>query len=260
MFRCYNPPVQGVRFLSIASGSKGNAHLVLAGDDVLLVDCGISARRIEEGVRRAGKSLSDITAVLITHTHNDHISGLWGILRRISPKVYAPAALSGDVSVLGAEFTSLSEREYSLNGTRISAFELSHDAKPTFGFRISAAGREIGMVTDLGTWDEALLSRIEGCDLLLWEANHDENLLRSGRYPAKLKRRIGGTGGHLSNAESLGGITALDRLPGTLLLGHLSHENNTVGRVRDVYASAHIEKHIRVHVLAPGEAGPVFEV
>ena len=198
--------------------------------------------------------------MLITHTHTDHISGLWGILRRISPKVYAPAALSGDISVLGAEFTSLSEGEYSFNGTRITAFELSHDACPTFGFTINAAGRSIGMVTDLGSWDEALLSHIEGCDLLLWEANHDENLLRTGRYPAKLKRRISGIEGHLSNFESVDGITSLDRLPGALVLGHLSHENNTVGRVRDVYASAHIEKHIQVHVLSPGEAGPVFEV
>jgi len=248
------------RFLSIASSSSGNAHVVDSDGRLLLVDCGISPRKLTSGLQMLGRRLEDVDYVLITHTHTDHVAGLWGLLKRTTPVVFGPPSLEEDVARYGGEFVPLKKGAYSLNGFSINAFELSHDSLPTFGFRIEIADRVFGIATDLGLWDDDVLDAIEGCDALLWEANHDEQLLACGSYPANLKKRISGTRGHLSNNQSVSGIGSLNSLPGKLLLGHLSRKNNTVDHVGDAYASAHLDKHMDITVIDPHSSGPVIEL
>lgn len=247
-------------FCSIASSSKGNAHVLRAGCRTVLIDCGISVRRLVEGLSRCGVTLEDIDYVFISHTHTDHIVGLYGLLRKCSPKVFGPPSLRFDLGDYNAEFVSLKKGLTSLNGLSVEVVELSHDASPTFGFRFEIDGVSVGVATDLGAWNSEILEAMSGVDLLLWESNHDEELLECGRYPLKLKHRISGPRGHLSNNDSLNGVLNMDKLPTTLMLGHLSRENNRCDLVRDTYEAAHLEKHLRLRVIDPSCASEVVDL
>ncbi len=154
----------------------------------------------------------------------------------------------------------MKEGEFALNGFCCSAFRLSHDSEPTYGFRLQACGKAVSIATDLGEWTNEVLENVEESDLLVWEANHDEELLWGGSYPAHLKKRITGAKGHLSNVQAASGIEQLASLPEHLLLGHLSRENNSEGRVIDVFEGRHLDKHMNVSVLDPYECGTVIEL
>ncbi len=251
---------QNAYFCSVASSSKGNAHVLRAGNRTVLIDCGISVRRLVDGLNKCGVALEDIDYVFISHTHTDHVVGLYGLLRKCSPKVFGPPPLRFELGAYNTEFVPLKKGITSLNGLSVKVVELSHDSSPTFGFRFESDGVSVGVATDLGVWNSEILETMSGVDLLLWESNHDEGLLECGRYPLKLKHRISGPRGHLSNIDSLNGVLNMDRLPATLLLGHLSRENNRCDLVRDTYESAHLEKHLQLRVIDPGCSSDVVDL
>lgn len=219
----------------LASGSTGNCTLVSEGETHLLIDAGISARRIVEGLRESNVEPSNLSAILITHEHSDHIKGLEVLLRRCAAPVYAVKSVAealcavvpgARVRVCAAE----PDCAMLIGGTAVTPFLVSHDSAGCCGYRISGMSGSFGCCTDLGIVTEDVRCALTGVDCAVIEANHDLTMLRTGPYPAFLKKRIRSDRGHLSNDDAASLAVYLAQT-GTrvLILGHLSRHNNTPG-------------------------------
>lgn len=224
-----------MRLLSIASGSSGNC--IYVGDDTthLLIDAGISGKRIEEGLNTIGLSAKDIDAVFVTHEHIDHIAGVGVLARKYKLPVYGTkGTMEGiletkSVGKISGELLHpiRSDEMVSIGSLHIDPMPVSHDAREPVAYRIYGGGKRIGIITDLGYYTDDIVSGLQNMDALFVEANHDENMLMVGPYPYPLKRRILGNQGHLSNENSGRLLSKLlnDHLK-YIVLGHLSKENN----------------------------------
>ena len=181
---------------TLASGSEGNCLVIDAEGTRILVDAGISTRRIKTTLEQLGIALAQVDAILITHEHSDHE------VQRLTP--------------------------FTVGAARITPFETSHDAAGSIDYRIDAAGGSVGILTDTGLITDEAADVLAGAALLMLESNHDEECLRSGPYPYSLKQRILGPLGHLSNDAAAAFAAQMARL-GTreIVLAHLSRENNT---------------------------------
>lgn len=224
-----------MRLCSIASGSSGNCIYAGNANTHVLVDVGISGKRIEEGLNILGITGKDIDGILITHEHSDHISSLGVMSRRYGIPIYATAGtIEGirKVKALGNIDDSLFNiikggSTFSIEDLLINTVNVSHDANEPVAYRINSGNDSVGVCTDLGVYDEQIIECMSGLDALLIEANHDINMLQVGRYPYNLKQRILGDKGHLSN-ETCGKLLCKllhDNLS-NIYLGHLSAENN----------------------------------
>jgi len=224
-----------MRLCSIASGSSGNC--IYAGSDHthLLVDTGISKKRIEAGLKELDVKGEELNGILITHEHSDHIQGLGVFSRRYEIPIYAtPGTIRGikESRSLGRMPEGLLheidvDKMFSLGDLNIKPFEISHDAYQPSGYRIESGDKAVAVATDLGVYDEYTVENLSGLNAVLLEANHDIHMLEVGPYPYPLKRRVMGERGHLSN--ELSGRLLCDILHDDLkfvMLGHLSKENN----------------------------------
>ena len=224
-----------MRFASIASGSSGNCLYIGSGSTNILIDAGISKKKIEEGLSGLGLTGSDIDAVLITHEHSDHVKGIGVWSRKYHVPIYATKGTLMEISrmsSLGKIDPSLfhpvkEDQDFSVEDLQIHPISVSHDARDPVCYRVDDGRRRIGTVTDLGRFDDYITQSLGGCDLLYVEANHDTGMLETGPYPYPLKVRIAGNYGHLSNEMSARLIGSLNnsRLH-NVILGHLSKENN----------------------------------
>ena len=224
-----------MRMCSIASGSSGNCICVGTADCHLLVDAGISGRRIETGLNSLGLKTSEMKAILVTHEHIDHIAGLGVLARRYGLPIYGTKgtldAICKVKSVGKIEESLLHpvlpEQEFQIGELTVHPVSISHDAADPVAYIMKTDRQKIGVITDLGTYDDALVDKLQNLDILLLEANHDVRMLQTGSYPYPLKKRILGDRGHLSNVLSgqLLGRLLHDRF-GSVVLGHLSQENN----------------------------------
>ena len=225
---------------TLASGSSGNSLLVTDGRTHVLVDAGISCRRICTGLKELGVEPTELAGVLITHEHSDHISGLTTLTKQLKLPVYASPGtgrqLCYRIAFLEELLRPVAPGEgFSVGGLAIESFPTSHDAAESVGYALSAGGRKAAVVTDLGYVTEAVLRGIRGADLLVAEANHDVEWVQSGPYPYHLKARILGDRGHLSNeAGAELAWTAVEGGARTVVLAHLSHENNTPAWAHEV--------------------------
>ena len=225
---------------TLASGSSGNSLLVTDGRTHVLVDAGISCRRICTGLKELGVEPTELAGVLITHEHSDHISGLTTLTKQLKLPVYASPGtgrqLCYRIAFLEELLRPVAPGEgFSVGGLAIESFPTSHDAAESVGYALSAGGRKAAVVTDLGYVTGALLRGIPGAHLLVSEANHDVEWVQSGPYPYHLKARILGDRGHLSNeAGAELAWTAVEGGARTVVLAHLSHENNTPARAHEV--------------------------
>lgn len=220
---------------SIASGSSGNCIYVGSDTTSLLVDVGISGKRIEEGLRSIARTTGECDGILITHEHSDHIKGLGVISRKHKIPIYCTRgtmeAMEG-MSALGKMPEGLfrpiqADAAFQVGDLEVCPFHISHDAAEPVGYRINQGRKSIGIATDLGYYDEYIVEKLSGLDVLLLEANHDVNMLQVGSYPYYLKQRILGKQGHLSN-ETAGRLLCrlLHDQMKAVFLGHLSKENN----------------------------------
>ena len=224
-----------MRFVSIASGSSGNCIYVGTEQANLLVDAGISNKRIEQGLNEIGVKGSELTCIVITHEHSDHVRGLGVLARKHGVPIYGTAETLEEIkgmSSLGkmpAELFHpiLPEVEFSIGDMTILPFSIDHDAANPVAYRISQGRKQVAVATDMGHFDQHIIDHLQGLDALLLESNHDLRMLETGPYPYYLKRRIMGDHGHLSNetAGRLLNFILHDRLK-AVLLGHLSKENN----------------------------------
>lgn len=224
-----------MRLCSIASGSSGNCIYVGTDATHLLVDTGVSGKRIEEGLSGLSLSLRDIDGILITHEHADHINGLGVLVRKREIPVYATRGTIQKIretKTLGALpddlFVEIREEEhFTIKDITVAPMQISHDAAQPVAYRFRHDGKRIGVITDLGTYNDYTVECLKGMDAILIEANHDVRMLETGPYPYYLKQRILGSRGHLSNELSGRLLARLlhDDLK-AVVLGHLSKENN----------------------------------
>ena len=224
-----------MKFCSIASGSSGNAIFVGNDKANLLVDAGISKKKIEEGLKAIGVLPSKLDAILITHEHSDHISGLGVMSRQYHIPVYATKdtiiQILNTPSIKEIDETLFAEvkpdSKFKIKNNGIEAFSIYHDAADPVGYRFYDEDKSVGILTDCGKYDDYILSHLRGVNALLLEANHDVHMLMAGKYPYKLKKRILSDEGHLSNEASGRFLSELlDENLKTVMLGHLSRDNN----------------------------------
>ena len=216
-----------LRFSVLSSGSSGNATYLEAGGRGLLVDAGLSCRRLRGLLARIGRDLTDVSAVLLTHGHADHTCGVRSLLREREVPVYAAPGVAEDVE--GAALVGAGEA-LDLRGIWATFFEVPHDA-PTYGVRLSDGERASAVATDLGEVGPGPLRFLSGADAVVLESNHDPDWLRRGPYSADLKRRVASARGHLSNQQTAeAACTLAAHGLKDLVLAHLSETNNSPAR------------------------------
>lgn len=223
-------------FTTFASGSAGNAALVSCGDTHILLDAGISAKRIAAGLAELG--VSQLSAILITHEHSDHVSGLRVLTKKIKVPIYAtrPTCLEWYGKNRCDEVMRLFCPQEAGAGVQIGSlwvesFPTLHDAAGSVGYSIAGEGQRMVLCTDLGRVTQEVCRAVEGCDLLVCETNHDVDWVKSGPYTYYLKQRILGDYGHLSNeAGAELAAWAVERGTRSVILAHLSRQNNTPAR------------------------------
>ena len=228
-----------MRFSSLGSGSRGNGTLIEQGNTCVLVDCGFSAKEAEKRLARLGKSADELTAVLVTHEHADHINGVGPLARRYSLPVWATTGtLYTDSQAAKAKMTDrlgdgvdihtvCSHTAFSVGDIEVQPFPVPHDAREPCQFVFGNGDKRIGLLTDVGSYTPHIEEQLSACDALILECNHDKTMLENGQYPQSLKDRVGGDLGHLSNAQAADILNRLDtsRLK-CLVAAHLSEKHN----------------------------------
>lgn len=228
----------------LASGSSGNACIIHSRASHILLDAGISCRRIQEGLRSDGCELSGLSAILITHSHSDHVSGLATLLRRSAAPIYASLPTANAlIKTLPELMTRLRVfypgEGFCVNDILVQSLPTSHDAEGSVAYRLDGEDFSFGAMTDTGIVPEGAEGLFYGVHTLLLEANHDPVMLENGPYPYYLKRRIAGDFGHLANAAAARFARGAEAA-GTkqIILAHLSRENNTPARAAEVVKEA----------------------
>jgi len=225
-----------LRFISLASGSKGNGYLVQAGEATVLVDAGLSAREMERRIQLAGMASSRINAILLTHEHSDHLHSAALLSRRLKVPVFGT---EGTLSTACGRIMPVREsterieilpagETLNLGSLAITPFSISHDASDPVGLVFSANGHRLVLAADVGCVTRLVSHRLAGASAIILESNHCPEMLRHGHYPLWLQRRIAGRFGHLSNAEAAGLVREIHHAGlRHLVLAHLSENNNT---------------------------------
>lgn len=260
-----------MKICTFASGSSGNCTFVTSGETSLLVDAGISLRRIKQHLQAHGLTPGELAGVLITHEHTDHVAAL-KMLKKYYPHlpVFAPRVVACQ---LIRQLPALEENlrcfeagtSFALNGLSIQSFLTPHDTPESVGYRIEDGQSCFALATDLGFVAQPVYDAVRGADLAILESNHDVEMLKNGKYPYYLKQRILANRGHLSNAGCAAFSAALLET-GTrqIVLAHLSRENNTpklayntVGSAL-AQAGAQVGKDVLLTVAPAHEAGPCY--
>lgn len=224
-----------MRFCAFASGSSGNCIYTGSDSTHILVDVGISGKRVESALNTAQLTGSDLSGILITHEHADHIGGLGVISRKYGIPIYATEktieAIKRDKATgnidEGLFNPIVADKKFMIGDLTINPMKISHDAADPLAYRVSCENKRVAVCTDLGTYDEYTVDCLSNMDVLLLESNHDIKMLQVGPYPYPLKQRILSERGHLSN-EASGRLLSRVLHDGTkkVFLGHLSQDNN----------------------------------
>lgn len=215
----------------LGSGSRGNCTLVAAGSTILLIDNGFSGTEIKRRLLAIGREPAEITAILVTHEHNDHIAGVGILSRQAGLPVYANPATH---AAAGERLGRLSARRefgtgepFAVGDLQIHPFAVSHDTADPVGFVLSDGRYRVGYCTDTGKITNLIEHHLRGCHALVLESNHDPRMLREGPYPLRLQQRVSSQHGHLANEDT--GRFLRKALGGNLrhvILAHLSETNN----------------------------------
>ncbi|MBU2885022.1 MBL fold metallo-hydrolase [Gilvimarinus agarilyticus] len=220
-----------MRFASLGSGSQGNGTVIEWSHGALLLDCGFSMKEAEIRLAKLGCHPSDLTALVVTHEHSDHIKGVAALARRYKTPVYMTPGTyhSRDLGSIPHLHLIEAYREFTLAGLKIEPVPVPHDAREPAQFIFHANDICLGVLTDLGSISPHVEERYRNCDALLLEANHDPVMLASGPYPPSLKRRVGGAWGHLSNQQTAGFLQRVntEKLQ-ALVIAHISQKNNSL--------------------------------
>lgn len=219
-----------IRFASLGSGSAGNSLLVERGDTCLMLDCGFGLRETVARLSRLGRHPADLTGILVTHEHGDHLGGVFRLARKFSLPVWLT---HGTWSASGESDSGLdvqvidSQRQFAIGQLLVQPFPVPHDAREPVQYVFSDSEHRLGILTDIGEITPHVCDVLSGCDGLVLECNHDASMLAASSYPFSVKRRIAGRHGHLENSAAAGLLGQIDcsRLQ-HLVAAHLSERNN----------------------------------
>jgi len=222
-----------IRFASLGSGSKGNATLIEAGisskDTRLLLDCGYSVVQVEKRLARLGRTPQDLTAIVVTHEHSDHIGGVARLSRKYKLPVWLTVGTWNacrDIDFAETRFID-SHADFEIQDVNLHPFPVPHDAREPCQFVFSDGATRLAIATDLGCFTPHVLSHLSKVDGLLLECNYDHQMLMSGEYPQMLKNRVSGNKGHLDNKQATQLLKKMDLSRLKHIIGmHVSEKNN----------------------------------
>lgn len=222
-----------LRFSALGSGSKGNGTLIHYQDTILLVDCGFTLKDTEARLQRLAIAPEQISAIVVTHEHSDHIAGVGPLSRKYGMPVYMTAGTwqagrTGDLSRL----TLISAaHKFTIGSVIVEPISVPHDSQEPVQYTFRAGDYALGILTDVGTITEDIIRHYESCDALILEMNHCLQMLNEGPYPESLKQRVASSWGHLSNDQAAFFLSRIKKNLKHLVLAHLSEQNNTPERV-----------------------------
>ncbi|MBX8519310.1 MBL fold metallo-hydrolase [Pseudomonas cichorii] len=227
-----------MRFAVLGSGSRGNGTLVASNDTYVLVDCGFSLRETERRLARLGVSARQLSAILVTHEHADHVHGVGLLSRQYNVPVYlSRGTLRGMRKPVEAAGVVEGGQRLQVGALGIDVVSVAHDALEPTQFVFNDGRSRFGLLTDLGSYCPNVLQSYHGLDALMIEANHCRDMLARGRYPVFLKQRVGGETGHLNNHQAANLVSELGwRDLQHLVLAHLSSKNNLPYLARQCFA------------------------
>jgi phosphoribosyl 1,2-cyclic phosphodiesterase len=219
-----------MRFAFLGSGSEGNALLVQSGRTTLMLDCGFSVSETQARLERLGLQAEQLAGILVTHEHGDHIGGVARLARKFELPVWMT---HGTLLMQRDAFCDVGVTEinphhaYTIGDVEVRPFLVPHDAREPVQYVFSDGARRLGVLTDTGHVTPHIVEMLSGCQALVLECNHDEEMLRTGRYPPSLKQRVGGHFGHLSNRQAAEFLAMLDKAGlQHIVAAHLSAQNN----------------------------------
>lgn len=222
-----------MRFVTLYSGSSGNCSLVYTDSTVLLIDMGVSCRRVVTALKTFGIAPDRLSGILLTHEHSDHISGLEVFLRKYDVPIYGTWETMTYLQERGLVPYSqrtvyVDEDGFEVGDIYVTPFATSHDSASCRGYRLENGDASLAVATDIGTMTDTVYGYLRGCSAVALESNYDEFMLRNGPYSPELKRRISSVRGHLSNDDCAKTVARL-AADGTrkFMLMHISAENNT---------------------------------
>ncbi len=227
-----------IRFASLGSGSSGNALVVDTGATRILIDCGFGPRILAARLGRLGLGIEDITAVVLTHEHSDHVGGALALAQRYGTEIYLSCgtlrALNPDkiAAICQSGVGSIQEIDshtaFAIGDLELHPYPVPHDAREPIQYVVSDGAVKLGILTDSGCITPHIVTMLHGCHALVLECNHDIGMLLGGSYPARLKHRIASRFGHLDNQAAADLLQRIDRTRlSHVLAAHLSEENNT---------------------------------
>ena len=219
-----------IGFASLGSGSAGNALLVESGATCLMVDCGFGQRETLRRLARLGRGPEQLTGILVTHEHGDHVGGVFPFARRHGLPVWLSHGTSSacQSAAKGVELRIIDgDAAFCVEALEVQPFPVPHDAREPLQFVFSDGNRRLGLLTDSGEITRHMCDMLSGVDGLILECNHDAGMLASSSYPLSLQRRIAGRFGHLENDAAAGLLREIDssRLQ-HIVAAHLSEQNN----------------------------------
>ncbi|MCW8899500.1 MAG: MBL fold metallo-hydrolase [Gammaproteobacteria bacterium] len=230
-----------MQFSSLGSGSRGNSTLIEADGTTILVDCGFSMRETEKRLQRLSREIEQVTAILVTHEHGDHVRGVASLAKKYNIPVWSSrgTAKAAKLEKL-LQWNAIDiHQQFEINSIHVQPVPVPHDAREPCQFIFSNGDWRIGVLTDTGSITPYIEEQYSGCDAFILEANHDEEMLANGTYPPSLKHRVGGDYGHLNNSQARDLLSRIDisRLQ-YLVASHISDKNNTVALARDKMSEA----------------------
>ena len=261
-----------MKIVNLGSGSKGNCTLVCSNTSNILIDAGLAVAEIETKLDYLGVDPLNINGILITHEHSDHIKSVGKLSKKYNIPVYthvleASCLRMRDKEILPELIKTFDDNDFYIDDFTVSSFKLSHDANLCVGYSIYSNGAKFSIATDLGCCPANVVEKLKDSNLVLLEANHDENLLANNpKYPLILKKRILSNKGHLSNIATAQVISQLVGGTNQVLLGHLSEENNTPSlaytTIKNFLAQRGIieGKHIFIDVTYQHQISNIFEI
>lgn len=221
------------RFCSLASGSSGNCQYIETEQSRVLLDAGLSGKKIQSLLSEIEVEPADLDGILVTHEHQDHIKGVGILSRRFNLPIYANQqtwiGMEDSIGNIADENIRIIESEaaFEIKDLGVTPFKISHDAREPLGYSFYSKSKKLSILTDTGEVDDNIRQNLMASDLLMIESNHDPQMLKIGSYPQFLKRRVLGKLGHLSNEDAGNLIKDLNlRADAKIILGHLSRENN----------------------------------
>lgn len=251
-----------MNFQTLASGSKGNCSIVICNNIKLLIDIGISFPTLKARLEKINTKVDDITGILISHSHNDHIKGLQSIIKKTNIKILIPEKMYDELrNIVPKNRVIFIKDKNKLTNVNIELIHTSHDVPCSVGFMITCNNKTLVHITDTGYINKKILPKITDKNIYLIESNHDEEMLMNGPYPPFLKQRVLGDEGHLSNRQT---CEYLKQIIGDntkyVFLAHISEKNNTHELALRSAESIVTNKNIEIVVATQEEESKLIEI